>query len=46
MRLDFSPLQKAINSLERAIVRTKANPSDEELRDAVIQRFEYTYELS
>jgi nucleotidyltransferase substrate binding protein (TIGR01987 family) len=46
MKLDFSPLQKALNSLNRAIVRSQQAPDDEELRDAVIQRFEYTYELS
>jgi len=45
MRLDFSSLRKAVDSLGRAIKRSKSNPSDEELRDAVIQRFEYTYEL-
>lgn len=27
------------------MVRSEANPTDEELRDAVIQRFEYSYEL-
>ena len=46
MKLDLSPLQKALNSLNRAIVRSQKAPDDEELRDAVIQRFEYTYELS
>lgn len=46
MKLDFSSLKKAIKSLGRAIARTKKEPSDEELRDAVIQRFEYTYELA
>ena len=46
MKLDFSPLQKALNSLNRAIVRSQKAPDDEELRDAVIQRFEYTYELA
>lgn len=46
MQLDFSSLKKAIKSLGRAIARTQKAPSDEELRDAVIQRFEYTYELA
>lgn len=46
MKLDLSSLQKALKSLDRAIVRSKKAPNDEELRDAVIQRFEYTYELS
>ncbi|MBA2591067.1 MAG: nucleotidyltransferase substrate binding protein [Pseudomonadota bacterium] len=46
MKLDLSSLKKAINSLERAVRRSLATPEDTELRDAVIQRFEYTYELS
>ncbi|MBF0105871.1 MAG: nucleotidyltransferase substrate binding protein [Deltaproteobacteria bacterium] len=46
MKLDFSSLRQAINSLDKAIIRTKDAPADEELRDAVIQRFEYTYELA
>jgi nucleotidyltransferase substrate binding protein (TIGR01987 family) len=46
MKLDFSSLKKAAKSLGRAIARTQKAPSDEELRDAVIQRFEYTYELA
>ena len=45
MSLDFSPLEKALNSLNRALVRAVAAPDDEELRDACIQRFEYTFEL-
>ncbi|MEA2004569.1 MAG: HI0074 family nucleotidyltransferase substrate-binding subunit, partial [archaeon] len=38
-------MNKAINSMERAVNRSQRTPDDEELRDAVIQRFEYTYEL-
>lgn len=45
MKLDFGSLDRAVGSLDKAIERTKASPEDEELRDAVIQRFEYTYEL-
>lgn len=45
MSLDFSPLEKALNSLNRALVRAVAASGDEELRDACIQRFEYTFEL-
>ncbi|TKJ37960.1 nucleotidyltransferase [candidate division LCP-89 bacterium B3_LCP] len=45
MRLDFTSLKKAIASLDRAIQRSQTAREDEELRDAVIQRFEYTYEL-
>ncbi len=43
--LDVTSLTKAIDSLQRAIDRTLSARDDEELRDAVIQRFEYTYEL-
>lgn len=44
-KLDLSSLEKALGSLDRAIRRSSGAPGDEELRDAVIQRFEYTYEL-
>lgn len=43
--LDLTALNRAIETLERGIKRSVAHPADEELRDAVIQRFEYTYEL-
>lgn len=46
MKLDLSSLKRALASLERGIVRSVAAAADEELRDAVIQRFEYCYELS
>lgn len=45
MSLDFSPLEKAVGSLNRALARAHGAPGDEELRDACIQRFEYTFEL-
>jgi nucleotidyltransferase substrate binding protein (TIGR01987 family) len=45
MTLDLSAFNRAVASLEKAITRAVATPGDEELRDAVIQRFEYTYEL-
>ncbi len=38
----LSPLQKALASLQAAL----AQPKNEFVRDAAIQRFEYTYELS
>jgi nucleotidyltransferase substrate binding protein (TIGR01987 family) len=46
MLLDLSPFIRALASLDRAVVRALGAPGDEELRDAVIQRFEYTYELA
>lgn len=44
--LDLSSLEKALTSLEYAVKRSKKVPLDEEIRDSVIQRFEYSYELS
>jgi len=46
MNLIFSSLDKALKSLKKAIERSQAAPEDEELRDAVIQRFEYSMDLS
>jgi len=41
-KLNLDPLKKALTSLERSIVQ----PKNEFTRDSVIQRFEYTFELS
>ena len=46
MKLDLSALEKALASLARALLRSHGVPADEELRDACIQRFEYTFELA
>jgi nucleotidyltransferase substrate binding protein (TIGR01987 family) len=46
MKLDLTSWKRALASLERAIIRSTSAPNDEEVRDAVIQRFEYSYELS
>jgi nucleotidyltransferase substrate binding protein (TIGR01987 family) len=40
--LNLKPFRQALESLRRAL----AQPKDEYLRDSVIQRFEFTYELS
>ncbi len=45
MSLDLTPLQKALASLEEAIHRFKDAPTDKGLRDSVILRFEYSWEL-
>lgn len=46
MTLDFSSFEKALSSLQRVLQRSNAVPGDDDIRDACIQRFEYTYELS
>jgi len=43
--LDLSSLQKALDSLAFAVERTEREKPDDMLRDSVIQRFEYSYEL-
>jgi nucleotidyltransferase substrate binding protein (TIGR01987 family) len=46
MTLDLSALERALAALDRALARAAAAPQDEELRDACIQRFEFTFELA
>ena len=46
MQLDFSSFQNAMLRLEEALVLLNAEPGNAITRDAVIQRFEFTYELS
>lgn len=46
MTLDLSSLQNAILRLDEGIQRYYQNISDTQIRDGLIQRFEFTYELS
>ena len=46
MPIDLTPLHKAIARLDFALARHLREPADEEVRDSVIQRFEFTYDLS
>lgn len=46
MTIYFSSMEKAVANLNRALDRAMTARDDEELRDACIQRFEYTFELS
>ena len=46
MKISIDPLEKAWWSLNKAMDRALREPGDLEVRDACIQRFEYTYELS
>jgi nucleotidyltransferase substrate binding protein (TIGR01987 family) len=45
-KLDISPLEKAIDRLREGLVRYQTDISDIQIRDGLIQRFEFTYELS
>ncbi|HEY2617316.1 MAG TPA: HI0074 family nucleotidyltransferase substrate-binding subunit [Acetobacteraceae bacterium] len=44
--LDISPLASAVGRLREGLERHRREPHDEQLRDGLIQRFEFTYELS
>ena len=44
--LSIEPFEKAITSLEVALDRHAQDSSDDLVRDACIQRFEFTYELA
>lgn len=44
--IDLTPLKKALKTLDEIIVRYDKENNDDAIRDAVIQRFEYTYSLS
>jgi nucleotidyltransferase substrate binding protein (TIGR01987 family) len=46
MPLDSTPLRNAVQRLREGLARHQAEPTDEQLRDGLIQRFEFTYELS
>jgi nucleotidyltransferase substrate binding protein (TIGR01987 family) len=44
--LDISPLANAVARLREGLERHRREPHDEQLRDGLIQRFEFTYELT
>lgn len=46
MTLDISPLDKALARLDEGLARYRLDVSDTQIRDGLIQRFEFTYELS
>ena len=46
MPFDATPLRNAVQRLREGLARHQAEPTDEQLRDGLIQRFEFTYELS
>lgn len=44
--LDLTALAKATQRLAEGLVRYQADTSDTQIRDGLIQRFEFTYEIS
>ena len=46
MAFDITPLANAVARLREGLARHKSEPLDGQLRDGLIQRFEFTYELS
>jgi len=46
MTIDISPLENAIDRLSEGLDRYSQNTADDQIRDGLIQRFEFTYELS
>lgn len=45
-RFDASPLARAVARLDEGLARHVSSPGDEQLRDGLIQRFEFTYDVS
>jgi nucleotidyltransferase substrate binding protein (TIGR01987 family) len=46
MKLDTTSLDNAVRRLREGLARCEREPADEQVRDGLIQRFEFTYELS
>jgi hypothetical protein len=46
MTLDLSPLSRAVSRFEEAVEVYQRDPSQTLIRDGLIQRFEFTYEIS
>lgn len=46
MKLDISSFDKAIAQLREGLVRYQRDTSDTQIRDGLVQRFEFTYEIA
>lgn len=46
MTIDPTVYRRAVERLSEGLARHKTDPADAEVRDGVIQRFEYTYDLA
>jgi nucleotidyltransferase substrate binding protein (TIGR01987 family) len=42
----LNPFEKAITRLDEGLARYLQDPSDTQIRDGLVQRFEFTYELA
>ncbi|MBU3694902.1 MAG: nucleotidyltransferase [Rhodocyclaceae bacterium] len=45
-QLDLTPLERAIDRLSEGLTRYQQDTGDTQIRDGLIQRFEFTYEIS
>ena len=43
--VEIGPFERAIQRLEEGLARYRADTSDTQIRDGLVQRFEFTYEL-
>jgi nucleotidyltransferase substrate binding protein (TIGR01987 family) len=46
MTLDFTPLANAVARLDEGLARYLTDTSDAQIRDGLIQRFEFTYDMA
>ncbi len=46
MPIDFTSLVNAVARLEEGLARCLKDPADSQIRDGLIQRFEFTYDLA
>ena len=45
-KFDITPLNRAVARLDEGLIRYQTDISDLQIRDGLIQRFEFTYEIS
>ena len=46
MKIDLSPFEDVIQRLDEGDLRFRSDQSDTQIRDGLIQRFEFTYDLA
>ncbi len=45
-KLDLTPMANAVQRLDEGLIRYQRDITDTQIRDGLIQRFEFTYEIS